>query len=482
MAEKNNAMPSNLEAEQSLLGCILIDNIMQSEIIDKVNPDDFYMESHRIIVESMLKVLNSHKPIDMVTLSDQLELDGELDNVGGITYLAELGKVTPSAANYKYYLDIVKRDSTNRKLIRAGREIINFCSNSGDEENNIANAEKLIYDIAIKSDSSSLEDMREGKYYDTVLKRFEQLTTDKDALKGVKTGFSRLDQITNGLQKSDLIVLAARPGVGKTTFAMNIVANAAIIENKTCAVFSLEMPRVQIAQRLLCSCAKVSMESALAGKLDQDSWRKLWKASADIKKAKIFIDDSSLINPSQILSKCRRLKSSKDGLDLIMIDYIQLMTAEAKKNQDNRQQEIASITRNLKIIAKELDVPVIALSQLRRISNNVQPQLSDLRESGAIEQDADIVMFIHRPDSSITDKELEEMKMRRNEAQIIIAKHRNGAQGKVRLKFVGEESRFVTPTDEELVEYTADDGFVPEEINDYDVYNEALESMCPPEE
>ena len=227
-----------------------------------------------------------------------------------------------------------------------------------------------------------------------------------DAFRGVETGFRHLDRTTNGLQKSDLIVLAARPGMGKTSLAMNIVENAALRKGKVCAVFSLEMPRIQIVQRLLCAYAEVSMEKALSGKLVQKEWKNLMLASDRLQKSKIYIDDSSRITPNQILSKCRRLKSTAGNLDLVMIDYIQLMGGEGKfAGSDNRQQEIASITRELKIMAKELDVPVIALSQLRRIQTK-EPQLSDLRESGAIEQDADIVMFINRPDATATPEEM----------------------------------------------------------------------------
>ena len=286
-----------------------------------------------------------------------------------------------------------------------------------------------------------------------MLNKFEVISTDKNALRGVNTGFTKLDKITNGLQKSDFIVLAARPGVGKTTIGMNIIEHAALVDNKVCAVFSLEMPRIQLAQRLLCSYARVSMSKALSGELSQSDWKKLWKASSDLKKAKIYIDDSSKITPAEILSKCRRLKSRKEGLDIIMIDYIQLMGSGERRSEENRQQEIASITRNLKIMAKELDVPVLALSQLRRISSKEEPQLSDLRESGAIEQDADMVMFIHRPDVAATEEEIKSGKIIKDAADLIIAKHRNGELGRVKLRFRGDQVRYVNPPP----------GFLPDE-------------------
>ena len=316
----------------------------------------------------------------------------------------------------------------------------------------VSYAESLVFDVSKKMDTSTLVDMREDDSYDRVLSKFETITTDKNALRGIYTGFTKLDKMTNGLQKSDFIVLAARPGVGKTTIGMNIVEHAALVENKVCAVFSLEMPRIQLAQRLMCSYARVSMSKALSGELSQGDWKNLWKASAALKKAKIYIDDSSKISPAEILSKCRRLKTRKDGLDMIMIDYIQLMEMGGRLIE-NRQQEIANITRNLKIMAKELDVPVLALSQLRRISSKEEPQLSDLRESGAIEQDADMVMFIHRPDVAATEEEIKSGKIIKDAADLIIAKHRNGELGRVKLRFRGDQVRYVNPPP----------GFLPDE-------------------
>ena len=453
MAGKTNVLPNNLEAEQALLGSLLIDVETQTDILDKLSEEDFYQESHKLIIGAMKAVFNARKPVDLVTLADQLENDNCLDKAGGLTYITDLAKITPSAANYKYYLDIVKRDSVNRKLIRASQDIIETAMSSADSADSVAFAEKLVFDISKKMDTSTLVDMREDDSYDLVLSKFETISTDKNALRGVQTGFTKLDKITNGLQKSDFIALPARPGVGKTTIGMNIVEHAALVDNRVCAVFSLEMPRIQLAQRLLCSFARVSMSKAMAGELSQSDWKKLWKASADLKKAKIYIDDSSKITPAEILSKCRRLKSRKEGLDLIMIDYIQLMSSGARRQEENRQQEISTITRNLKIMAKELDVPVLALSQLRRISSKEEPQLSDLRESGAIEQDADMVMFIHRPDVAATEEEIKSGKIVKDAADLIIAKHRNGELGRVKLRFRGDQVRYVNPPP----------GFLPED-------------------
>ena len=456
MANKVSVLPNNLEAEQALLGCLLIDVETQTDILDKLSEDDFYQESHKLIIGAMKAVFNARKPVDLVTLADQLETDKSLDKAGGLSYITDLAQITPSAANYKYYLEKAKRDSINRRLIRASQDIIEMAQNSSDSSDSIAFAEKLVFDISKKLDTSALVDLREDDSYDKVLSKFETISTDPNALRGVKTGFTKLDKITNGLQKSDFIVLAARPGVGKTTIGMNIVEHAALFDNKVCAVFSLEMPRVQLAQRLLCSAAKVSMSKAMAGELTQSDWKKLWKASAELKQAKIYIDDSSKISPAEILSKCRRLKARKEGLDLIMIDYIQLMGSGSRRIEENRQQEISTITRNLKIMAKELDVPVLALSQLRRISSKEEPQLSDLRESGAIEQDADIVMFIHRPDVAATEEEIKSGRVIKDAADLIIAKHRNGELGRVKLRFRGDQVRYVNPPP----------GFLPDEPQD----------------
>ena len=279
-----NILPNNLEAEQALLGCLLIDNDTQTEVLDKLSEDDFYQESHKLIIGAMKSVFNARKPVDLVTLADQLETDNALEKAGGITYITDLAKITPSAANYKSYLDIVKRDSINRRLIRASQKIIENSSEGIDAADSVAYAEKLVFDISKKMDTSTLVDMREDDSYDLVLNKFEVISTDKNALRGINTGFTKLDKITNGLQKSDFIVLAARPGVGKTTIGMNIIEHAALVDNKVCAVFSLEMPRIQLAQRLLCSYSRVSMSKALAGELTQNDWKKLWKASADLKK------------------------------------------------------------------------------------------------------------------------------------------------------------------------------------------------------
>ena len=443
-----NQMPHNLDAEAALLGCIIIDAEIQSDLLEALREEDFYQDSHKEILTAMKAVYAARTPVDVVTLSDRLERDGKLERAGGIVYLTELAQLTPSSANYKHYLEIVRRDSVNRKLIRAAKEIVENSMQGAEERSAISFAEKCVYDISKQSDRSSLVGMADGEAIQEVLHKFENIQADPNAFRGIETGFRHLDRITNGLQRSDLIVLAARPGMGKTSLAMNIVEHAALIKHKVCAVFSLEMPRVQIVQRLLCAHAGVSMEKALSGKLVQRDWKNLMIASDRLQKSHIYIDDSSRTSPAEILSKCRRLKTAAGGVDLIMIDYIQLMGDKAEAGQkggnraENRQQEIASITRELKIMAKELDVPVIALSQLRRIQTK-EPQLSDLRESGAIEQDADIVMFINRPDATATPEEMQKGGIVKGAAELIIAKHRNGSCGRIQLRFIGESTKFV---------------------------------------
>ena len=477
MANEINTMPYNRDAEMALLGCLLIDNDIASELVEKLSEDDFYQESHKYVLRAMHRVFNQRKPIDLVTVSDELEGENTLEKAGGIVYLTELTHITPSAANYKSYYEIITRDSINRKLIRASRKIIETSMKGTDEQASIAFAEKSIYDISKQSERSEL--LRMGE----VLHKFELLQADPNSFRGVPTGYKRLDKLTHGLKGGALIVIAARPGMGKTSLAMNLVENASLRAGKTCAVFSLEMPRTEIVERLICSYASVSMKKAQDGELGAKEWKKLMLAGDQLKKSKILIDDSPKITPAEILSKCRRLKSSADGLDLIMIDYIQLMSGgdSAMAGNENRQQEIASITRDLKIMAKELNVPVIALSQLKRIQSK-EPQLSDLRESGAIEQDADIVMFINRPEVIATQEELASGKIVKGAAELIIAKHRGGEQGRVALKFIGEYTKFVDVDDQNREDEPPEFGSRAQEYMEEDEEYEAPEDdYTPPE-
>jgi len=433
------SMPNNIEAEQSILGCVLIDDNTALQVMNTIKTNDFYSESHKIIFDAMAEIYAQNKPIDYVTLTDNLERKGILESIGGIDYIATLTNIVPSAANFKHYMDIIKRDSLLRKLIRSSQDIIDKAYEA-QEENVLDFAEKSIFDISEQEDFSSLVPI-ESTLGD-VLNKFEEIEKNGGLLRGVPTGFSQLDKLTNGLQKSDLILLAARPSVGKTSLAMNIVNNAALAGKKKCAVFSLEMPKEQITQRTLCSISGVSMEKALSGKLAPNDWKALWEGNKKLAEAKIFIDDSSMNTPVDVLSKCRRLKREQGGLDLIMIDYLQLMNSGKRGKDANRQQEISEITRNLKIAARELQVPIILLSQLSRDiekREGHEPVLSDLRESGAIEQDADIVMFIHNP-SRYGDIAIEDGP---NIVELIVAKHRNGALAKIKLRWVPEITTFV---------------------------------------
>ncbi len=439
--QKIMEMPHSLEAEQALLGCLLLDTKVQVEVAAFIQEEDFYAESHKHIFSAMEAIIKQNQPVDLVTLTDALEKQGALEQAGGIAYITELTNVMPSSANYQRYLDIVTRDSLLRKLIKGSAEIIEECKSSASKETAISFAEKTVYDISNQADTSEI--VKIGNVIPDVMTKFDELSNDKSSYKGIKTGFRGIDGLLDGVHNSDLMILAARPAVGKTSFAMNLVENIAL-QGYSCAVFSLEMSREQLTERMLCSVAGVSMENAKKGKMNKTEWLKMAKAREKLSNAKIFIDDSAVIRPREIISKCRRLKS-RFGLDFVMIDYIQLMTPDKSRNSDSRQNEISEISRSLKILAKEVNVPVLALSQLSRAveTRKGRPQLSDLRESGAIEQDADIVMFIHRPDKSATEKEIAEGKVQKNVAEIIIEKHRSGPTGLVKLFFKGECTKFL---------------------------------------
>ena len=447
-----NQMPHNLDAEKALLGCILMDEGVQTDVLDELKEEDFYQESHREILLGMKAVHAQGKAVDIVTLTDRLAGDGRLNKAGGVQAITELAEDALSSVNYKQYLEIVKRDSVNRKLIRASKEIMEKCMTSPEEQEALGFAEKKVYDISQSGESTSLQGLADGAEMKSVLDRIELIQTNPEAARGVETGFPRLDKRTNGLQKSDLIIIAARPGAGKTSFAMNIVEHACLQRGKVAAVFSLEMSRRQLLQRLLCSFSGVSMKKVNTPtdeeRVTRDDYKKLWAASDKINKSKIFIDDKSNITVAEILSKCRRLKSTEGRLDLVMIDYIQLMQGgDGKSSQENRQQEVANITRGLKLLAKELDVPVIALSQLRRFQGK-EAQLSDLRESGAIEQDADIVMFINRLDQNATREELKNGTVVVGATELNISKFRNGEPGRIQLRFLKEKTKFIEAEDQ----------------------------------
>ncbi len=430
-------MPHNIEAEQAVLGCNLIDVDVAINIMTKLRTHDFYSEAHKVIFEAMQNVYVSNNPIDFVTLTDELERMGSMESVGGIDYIATLTNIVPSAANYMHYVEIVKRDSVLRELIKASQDIIEKCYENKDKAEVLGFAEKNIFDIAQKEELSSLTAMSEPVA--NVIEKLDQIARDKGAMRGVPTGFRDLDKLTNGLQNSDLILIAARPGVGKTSFAMNIVNHAALEAGKVCAIFSLEMPKEQLAQRSMFSISGVSMSKGLKGDLSKDEFKAVWAAGKKLSEAKLFVDDSSASTPIDILSKCRRLKR-EHGLDLIMIDYLQLMNSMGQHKDASRQLEISELTRHLKIAARELNVPIILLSQLSRAveaRKDHRPMLSDLRESGAIEQDADIVMFLYNPEK-YNDVVIEEPGI----CELIVAKFRNGEPGTIKLRWIGENTTF----------------------------------------
>ena len=306
-------MPHNLDAEQAVLGCLIIDSMCQTEIMSMLKPDDFYTDSHRSIFQAMSKVFQKNMPIDFVTLTEELEREGKIDVVGGIDYINFLSNVVPSAVNYKFYVDIVKTNSVRRMLIKGGQNIIEKAYSDEDRECVLAFAEAEVYGISEKEEISQLEHVgKPNGAIKSVIDKFDKISKDPASLRGLSTGFRDLDNITNGLQNSDLILLAARPSVGKTSFAMNIVTNVAIKEGKSVAVFSLEMSKEQLTQRALCSIAKVPMQNALTGKMSSDEWKRIWTATKQLENAKLFIDDSSLTTPASLLSKCRRLKAKED--------------------------------------------------------------------------------------------------------------------------------------------------------------------------
>jgi len=431
-------LPHSLEAEQAVLGCVLIDQEAPITILNEMVKDDFYTDSHRSIFGAMQSLYLNGQQIDYVSLPDELEREGLLESVGGLSYISSLTNIVPSAANFKQYMNIVKRNSVLRRLISSSQRIIDKAYED-NSENVLEFAEAEVYGISEKNDRSKLEHIKDS--LTSVMDKFNKLVKDPDSLQGIPTGFAGLDRLTNGFQNSDMILLAARPGVGKTSLAMNMVLHMALNEKRTCAVFSLEMPKIQLAQRALCSSAKVSMERALKAQLDDKEWRRLFEKVKAMSDSKIYIDDSSLNTPGAILSKCRRIQREK-GLDFVMVDYLQLMSSGTRT--DNRQTEVSEISRKLKVLAKELNVPVLVLSQLSRAvesrkGKDRRPILSDLRESGAIEQDADIVMFIHKPE----DENNEENTSRKDcVMELSLAKHRNGPLGDIQLFWKGEITTF----------------------------------------
>ena len=428
--------PHDIEAEQAILGCMLIDQDATSDAIEVLKPEDFYRDDHKYIYEAMLNLYTKGEPIDIITVKDELTSMQKFEAVGGIEYLATLPDRAPLVANSDKYIKIVEEKSILRKLIKTATEIEGLGYAQNEEVDNVIDqAEKKIFDIMQNKNQKGYTPIK-----DVLVETFaelEKLYNQKQPVTGIATGFTDLDNRTAGLHNSDLILIAARPAMGKSAFALNIATNVAINEKVPVAIFNLEMSKTQLVNRMLCSEAMVDSNKVRTGKIDEEDWIKLATALGPLSEAPIYIDDTPGISISEIRAKCRKLKLEKN-IGLVVIDYLQLIQGSGKKNS-SREQEISEISRSLKIIAKELDVPVIALSQLSRESEKRQdhkPMLSDLRESGAIEQDADLVMFIYRDDYYNQDSE------KKNIAEIILAKHRAGATGTIELLWMGSYTKF----------------------------------------
>jgi len=430
--------PQNVEAEQAVLGAILLDGEALVSVQERISQDDFYRTSHRLIFEAMVELSEEGEPVDLVTLTAKLKDKQQLEEAGGVRYLTELANAVPTAANVDYYASIVEEKAILRRLIRAATQIVSDGYAGGEDVGLLlSDAEQRIMEVANRRSVSGFKPIREALM--EVFERVETLYQQKGAITGIPSGFADLDKMTSGFQKSDLIIVAARPSVGKTAFALNIAQNVGVRAKQTVAIFSLEMSAAQLVQRMLCAEANVDAGRMRTGYLEPDDWTKLTMAIGALSEANIYIDDSPGITVADIRAKCRRLKREK-GLGMIVIDYLQLIAGRGRPG-DNRQQEVSEISRTLKQIARELNVPVIALSQLSRGVEQRQdkrPMMSDLRESGSIEQDADIVAFLYRDD--YYNKESE----KKNIIEIIIAKQRNGPVGTVELVFLKNFNKFVS--------------------------------------
>jgi replicative DNA helicase len=429
--------PQNLDAEQSVLGGIMLDNQALNSALEILDADDFYSEAHRKIFSAIIELYNKSEPCDIITLSNILKNRTQLDQAGGISYLSALSDSVPSAANISHYAKIVKEKSILRKLIGTATEILHKSyTSSSDIDTVLDEAEHAIFEISenkIRPTFSSFKDLIKDS-----VKTIEKLYERKELVTGVPTGFEKLDDITSGLQKSDLVIIAGRPSMGKTALAMNIAQYAALEAGIPVAIFSLEMSKEQLALRMLSSEARVDSQRIRRGFLGEADWPKLITAAGRLSEAQIFIDDSPAISALEMKAKARRLKSEVN-LGLIILDYLQLMRGGGYK--DSREQEISEISRSLKTLAKELNVPVIALSQLNRKledRTNKRPQMADLRDSGAIEQDADLIAFIYRDEVYDKSEENPEKGM----AEIIVGKQRNGPTGMVKLAFQDKFARF----------------------------------------
>ncbi len=438
MAGTGKIPPHSEEAEQSVLGAALLSRDAMSEAAELVRPEDFYDGKHREIFKAMVDMFVRGKSIDIVTVCDELKKRKTLEAAGGRTYVAELSSMVPSTSNAGEYAKIVAERASMRQLIQSAEEIRQKCYEGQENAGDILDsAEKSIFSIAQARQKSDYEPL--ASVIVRNIDRLNELAANQGQLTGVTTGFKRLDDITGGLHKSDLVILAARPAMGKTAFALNVAQNAALRGGAHVLIFSLEMSKEQLAQRLLAMEAKVNMENLKKGILEREDWEQILVASDRLAEADINIDDTPDLSVFEIKNKCRRMKAEK-GLDLVIIDYLQLMHGEGRA--ESRQQEISGLSRYLKLLAREMDCPVIVLSQLSRAPEqrpNHRPVLSDLRESGAIEQDADIVMFLYRDDYYNEDSEKPGI------CEVNLAKHRNGQTGVIELTWVARYTKFADP-------------------------------------
>jgi len=430
--------PHSIEAEQSVLGGLMLESTAWDQIADRVNAEDFYRHDHRLIFEAAASLIERNQPCDAVTLSEHLESKGQLDQVGGLSYIGSLARDTPTAANIKAYADIVRERSVLRQLITAGNSIVSIALEpEGRPAREIVDeAERAVFEIAERGSRGKVGFRAIKSILPEVVNRIDTMYNSDGKMTGISTGFKVLDDMTSGLQAGDLIVVAGRPSMGKTTLAVNIAENAALGSGKSAAIFSMEMSSESLTLRMISSLGRINQSNLRSGKLTEEDWPRIDSAMTQLSNAKIFVDETPALTPTEMRARARRLKRER-GLDLIVVDYLQLMQVAGTK--ENRATEISEISRALKALAKELAVPVIALSQLNRgVEQRVEkkPVMSDLRESGAIEQDADLILLIYR------EEVYEPNTTRKGIADIIIAKQRNGPIGDVQLTFLGQYTKF----------------------------------------
>ena len=427
--------PNSMEAEQSVLGAMLLDKEAVSVATEFISGEDFYREAHKEIFDAIVELFDKGQPVDLITLPEKLKVRNTLEAVGGITYLTNLMSIVPSTHNVGNYAKIIEEKSLLRKLIRASNEIMGKSYEAREDVVNVLEmAEKSIFDISLNRSTQGFVHIK--KILNSNFDQIEELYLNKGRITGVSTGFDDLDEILSGLQKSDLVLVAARPSMGKTAFMLNIVQQAGIRDKVATAIFSLEMSKEQLTQRILCSEALIDSHRLRTGDITEDEWIKLARAMGPLSEAPIYVDDTPSISMTEMRAKCRKMKI-EHNLGLILIDYLQLMSGSGK--YDSRQQEISDISRSLKGLAKELGIPIVACAQLSRAPEmraDHHPIMSDLRESGAIEQDADVIMFLYRDEYYHPDTE------KKNIGEVIISKQRNGPTGTIELVWLGQFTKF----------------------------------------